>query len=79
MITFVDALASARKAWPDYRFAPYGYETESIWILLPRPETVGGRVGAVTKSSGTFRWIQPYWPEYSQERRAGDWSDATRA
>lgn len=79
MITFDDARAAAREAWPDYRFASYGYETDSIWILLTLPETIGGRVGAVTKSTGMMRWIQPYSAEYSQERPVGRWPDAARA
>lgn len=79
MITFDEALDLLRSRWPDYRFAPYGYETDDTWIALPRPETMGGHVASVSKASGAMRWITTYSSGYSQNRRAGRWPDAAPA
>lgn len=72
-VTFDQARQSVEARWPDYDIAPYGYETDTHWLLIPTPVTVGGRLPAVTKASGSVTWINENSDLYSQERRVGDW------
>lgn len=70
-MTFDEARAAVKSEWPDYDLAPYGYETDAEWLVLLLPETAGGRIAAVSKGSGTIRWINENAPDYSQERPVG--------
>lgn len=72
MITFDEARQAVRSAWPDYDVAPYGYESDDGWFVLLLPETVGARIAAVSKTTGTVRWISENAAEYTEERPAGD-------
>lgn len=69
--TFEQARRSVAFRWPDYDVAPYGYEGDSDWLLILLPETAGGRIPAVSKSTGTVRWINENADEYTQERPVG--------
>lgn len=70
-VTFDEARAAVKAAWPDYRTAAYGYETPADWLLLLLPETAGGRVPAVAKDTGTVRWINENSDDYSQQSPVG--------
>lgn len=78
MISFGQARELVRADWPDYRLATYGYEGDTDWFVFPFPETAGGRIAAVDKTTGTIRWINENAAGYTQERRAGDWPDGRR-
>jgi len=71
MLTFAEARRVVEARWPDYSVAPYGYETETDWLLLLLPETAGGRIAAVSKATGVIRWINETSGEYTQERPVG--------
>lgn len=70
-VSFDQARASVAKAWPEYRIAPYGFETNTDWLLILLPETAGGRIPAVSKTTGTIRWINENSDGYSQQRPVG--------
>lgn len=71
-MTFEQARAKVASQWPDYKIAPYGYETATDWLLILLPETTGGRIPAVAKASGTIRWINENSAEYSQRHPVGE-------
>jgi len=71
MLTFAEARRVVAAGWPDYSVAPYGYETDTDWLLLLLPETAGGRIAAVSKATGVIRWINETSGEYTQERPVG--------
>lgn len=71
MIAFEEAVTVVSQQWPDYDIAPYGYETNADWLLLPRPVTTGGRVAAVNKDNGAVRWINETSDAYDQSRPVG--------
>jgi len=71
MLTFAEARRVVGARWPDYSVAPYGYETDTDWLLLLLPETAGGRIAAVSKATGVIRWINETSGEYTQERPVG--------
>lgn len=71
MVTFEQARRSVETTWPDYDIAPYGYETDSHWLLIPLPERAGGRVPAVSKSTGVTTWIDALSDGYRQDRPVG--------
>lgn len=77
-VTFEQARQKVSEAWPDYRIAPYGYESETEFFLLLLPERAGGRIPAVLKSSGRIRWINENADEYTQESPVGAWPLRTR-
>jgi hypothetical protein len=76
MNSFEHAREVVQAAWPDYDIAPYGYEGDLDWFVLLLPMTAGGRVAAVSKFSGAIRWINENAPEYNQDLRVGDWTQA---
>lgn len=71
MLSFEQARQLVARAWPDYRIAPYGFETAADWLLILLPETAGGRIPAVSKTSGTIRWINENSDAYDQQRPVG--------
>jgi hypothetical protein len=71
MITFDDARDIVAAEWRDYVIAPYGYETDTYWILLLLPETAGGRIPLVSKSTGKITWINEDDDRYTQQRPVG--------
>jgi hypothetical protein len=71
MLAFAEARRIVGARWPDYSVAPYGYETETNWLLVLLPETAGGRIPAVSKVTGAIRWINENSDEYTQERPVG--------
>ncbi len=71
MVTFEQAREAVQASWPDYNVAPYGYETDVDWLVLLLPETIGGRIAAVSKATGTIRWINENADEYTQDRPVG--------
>ena len=71
MLTFAEARRVVAAGWPDYSVAPYGYETETDWLLVLLPETAGGRIPVVSKAAGAIRWINENSDEYTQERPVG--------
>jgi len=71
MITFEQARQTVQRRWPDYKIAPYGYEGHTDWFLVLSPETVGGRIPAVSKSTGAVRWINENADEYDQNALVG--------
>lgn len=71
MLSFEEARQVVEGRWPDYEVAPFGYEGDSDWLLILLPETAGGRVPAVSKTTGAVKWIGAYSDEYTQERPAG--------
>lgn len=73
MTTFDEARQAVRVAWPDYDVAPYGYEGATDWFVLLLPETMGGRIAAVSKVTGTIKWINENADEFTQERPVGSW------
>jgi hypothetical protein len=70
--TFEQARQAMRAAWPDYRVADYGYETDAEWLILLLPETAGGRIAAVSKDTGEITWINENAEIFSQERPVGN-------
>jgi hypothetical protein len=71
MLTFDEARRSVAASWPDYRVAPYGYETPTEWLLILLPETAGGRIPVVSKANGTIRWINENSDAYTQRHPVG--------
>lgn len=78
MITFDGARQAVQSAWPDYDIAPYGYESDNDWFVLLLPETLGGRIAAVSKLTGAIRWTNENAAEYTEERLVGDREAAKR-
>lgn len=70
-VSFDDARSAVASAWPDYRVAPYGYETDTAWLMILLPETSGGRIPVVSKRTGAIAWINENADEYTQERPVG--------
>jgi hypothetical protein len=70
-MTFADARRTVLEQFPDYRIARWGYETDDLWLLIPLPETAGGRIAMVDKETGVIDWINENSDDYSQERPAG--------
>lgn len=70
-VSFDQARASVAAHWPDYKIAPYGFETTVDWLLILLPETAGGRIPAVSKASGAIRWINENSDAYDQQRPVG--------
>jgi hypothetical protein len=79
MITFEQARQAVEAAWPDYDIADYGYEGDADWFVLLRPDTVGGRFAAVSKTTGGIRWINENADEFAQDRPVGAWNNSDRA
>lgn len=70
-VTFEEARRVVEGQWPDYRIAPYGFETAVDWLLILLPETAGGRIPAVSKATGAIRWINENSDAYDQRRPVG--------
>jgi hypothetical protein len=75
MVTFEQARQSVEQAWPDYVVAPYGYEGDDDWFVLLLPTALGARIAAVSKATGTLRWINENADEYFEDQPVGDWSN----
>lgn len=73
MVTFEQARKSVQADWPDYDVAPYGYGNDSDWFAFLLPETTGGRIAAVSKSTGIIRWINENADEYAEDNPVGEW------
>lgn len=67
-IGFSQARQAVRSQWPDYDLAPNGYEDDAEWFVLLLPERAGGRIAAVSKTTGAIRWINENAAEFNQER-----------
>ncbi len=72
MVTFEQARQTVGDKWPDYRIAEYGFEGDDDWFLILLPQTIGGRIPAVSKSSGTITWINENALSYTQEFPVGE-------
>lgn len=72
-VTFAQARHAVQTAWPDYDVASYGYEGDADWFVLLLPQTAGGRIAAVAKTTGVIRWINENAEEYNQDFPVGDW------
>jgi hypothetical protein len=73
-VTFDEARRRVQADWPDYDPAPFGFESDADWFVLLLPETIGGRIAAVSKESGDIRWINENADEYVEDRTVGDWA-----
>lgn len=71
MISFNEARRAVLSKWPDYKIAGHGYETDAHWLLVLLPETMGGRVPAVDKATGSISWINENSEMYAQDRLVG--------
>lgn len=72
MIDFEEARRIVKSAWPDYDIAKSGYQSDADWFVLLSPLTAGGRIAAVSKSTGAIRWINENANEYIQDQPVGD-------
>jgi len=75
VVTFDEARQTVAAGWPDYRIAPYGFETGKDWLLILLPETAGGRIPAVSKATGAVTWINENSDRYRPDRPVGVWPE----
>jgi len=71
-VTFEQARQAVAASWPDYDLAPYGFEGANAWFVLLLPETMGGRIAAVSKDVGDVNWINENADEYTEENLVGE-------
>lgn len=72
MTTFARAREIVHEEWPDYEVADYGYSGDGHWFLILLPETCGGRIPAVDKTTGDITWINENAAIYTQDRPVGE-------
>ena len=77
MVTFAEARERIASDWPDYETATYGYESDESWLLVLLPVAAGGRIPAVSKTTGDIQWINENDDEYTQEHPVADVVDLT--
>jgi hypothetical protein len=66
-VTFPEAINTVATQWPDYNVADYGFDGGGEWFVLLLPETAGGRIAAVDKTSGAVRWTNENDNNYTEE------------
>jgi len=71
-VTFEQARQMVIDEWPDYTVAPTGYQDDEVWFVLLLPETAGGRIAVVDKTSGGLSWTNENDRRFTTQRPVGE-------